>query len=57
MGSRPLDFAEANRIAGYKSTPKGYTWHHHETMGRMQLVHSRIHAQTGHTGGFSLWKY
>ncbi|MEM6738244.1 MAG: HNH endonuclease, partial [Bacteroidota bacterium] len=54
-GTRAGDFAAANRAAGYTSTPKGFTWHHHQTTGRMQLVNSKIHSQTGHTGGFSLW--
>ncbi|MFV0505588.1 MAG: HNH endonuclease, partial [Bacteroidales bacterium] len=54
-GTRVGDFAAANSIAGYSSTPKGYTWHHHQTMGRMQLVRTTVHLQTGHTGGFSLW--
>nr|WP_320120064.1 DUF6443 domain-containing protein [uncultured Marinifilum sp.] len=55
-GNRLHDFSAANKAAGYKSTPKGYTWHHHQTRGRMQLVESNIHRQTGHTGGFSLWQ-
>jgi hypothetical protein len=56
-GNRVADFAAANKAAGYSSTPKGYTWHHHQTTGRMQLVETGVHSQTGHTGGFSLWKY
>ncbi len=56
-GKRVADFAAANKAAGYSSTPKGYTWHHHQTTGRMQLVETGVHSQTGHTGGFSLWKY
>ena len=36
-------------------TPDGYTWHHNEELGRMQLVKSDIHALTGHTGGRSIW--
>ena len=35
--------------------PEGYTWHHHEERGRMQLVDSDIHRQTPHVGGRSLW--
>ena len=35
--------------------PEGYTWHHHEEPGRMQLVDSEVHAKTPHTGGRSLW--
>ena len=36
-------------------TPDGYVWHHNEELGKMQLVKSDILAQTGHTGGRSLW--
>ncbi len=35
--------------------PDGYTWHHNEDPGRMQLVDSEIHARTPHTGGRSIW--
>lgn len=53
-GNRLKDFDTANKVAGYKSKPKGYIWHHHQTTGRMQLVEESVHSQTGHTGGFSL---
>ena len=36
-------------------TPDGYTWHHNEEKGKMQLVDSETHARTGHTGGRSIW--
>lgn len=36
-------------------TPDGYTWHHNEETGKMQLVDSETHAKTGHTGGKSIW--
>lgn len=36
-------------------TPDGYVWHHHEEPGRMELVKEDVHAQSGHTGGRSLW--
>jgi len=36
-------------------TPEGYTWHHNEEPGKMQLVDSETHAKTGHTGGKSIW--
>lgn len=35
--------------------PEGFTWHHNEEEGLMQLVDTLIHDQTGHTGGMSLW--
>ncbi|WP_044445086.1 T7SS effector LXG polymorphic toxin [Bacillus spizizenii] len=36
-------------------TPDGYTWHHHQDPGRMQLVDQKVHRKTGHTGGRHLW--
>lgn len=36
-------------------TPNGYTWHHHQTRGVMQLVHKSYHEGTSHTGGFAIW--
>ncbi len=56
-GGRGTHYSAANKLAGYTETPQGFTWHHHQTTGRMQLVDYTIHRQTGHTGGFSLWNY
>ena len=36
-------------------TPDGYTWHHSQHPGELQLVDQQIHADTGHTGGRELW--
>lgn len=36
-------------------TPEGYTWHHNEEPGHLQLVDEETHTQTGHTGGRSIW--
>ncbi len=36
-------------------TPDGYTWHHNEEKGKMQLVDSDVHSKSGHTGGKSIW--
>ena len=36
-------------------TPEGYVWHHSEEAGTLQLVDTTVHAQTGHTGGRSIW--
>lgn len=41
-------FAESIRIPGF-------TWHHHENIGRMQLVPRDIHRAIGHFGRFDLW--
>lgn len=35
--------------------PDGYTWHHSEDVGMLQLVDSDIHSKTGHTGGKNIW--
>jgi hypothetical protein len=32
-----------------------YTWHHHQDVGRMQLVPTSIHSKTGHIGGSEMW--
>jgi len=36
-------------------TPGGYTWHHHQTPGKMQLVDKNVHFKIGHTGGGEIW--
>lgn len=56
-GTRKLDERAANKVAGYDKTPEGYTWHHHQDLGRMQLVKNTVHAQKGldHSGGASIW--
>lgn len=36
-------------------TPDGFVWHHHQEPGRLELVDEQVHAQTGHSGGRSLW--
>jgi hypothetical protein len=56
-GDRGRDFARANEAAGLASTPRGYTWHHHQDPGLMQLVETWTHNKTGHTGGFSIWNW
>jgi len=52
-GSRSIDSLRANAAAGLKETPSGYTWHHNQDQGLLQLVDRKAHAKTGHTGGFS----
>jgi hypothetical protein len=52
-GSRGRDFTLANKAAGLDSTPEGYTWHHHQDPGLMQLIETDAHRLTAHTGGFS----
>lgn len=43
-----LDSKHGNRIFGF-------TWHHHEDIGKMELVLSSVHNSVGHTGGNLIW--
>ncbi|MFC4620418.1 HNH endonuclease [Camelliibacillus cellulosilyticus] len=36
-------------------TPNGFTWHHHQDKGILQLVDKETHRLTGHTGGRAIW--
>lgn len=36
-------------------TPSGYTWHHHQDAGVLQLVDELIHEKTWHYGGYTIW--
>ncbi|QOR35884.1 HNH endonuclease [Clostridium sp. 'deep sea'] len=54
QGDAYYDFIKANQAAGYKSTPKGYTWHHVEDGTTMMLVPTDLHKTVRHTGGASL---
>jgi uncharacterized protein YukE len=55
-GNRPKDFALANKAAGFKRTPEGYTWHHVEDCMHMQLVPTTVHKPTSHSGCVQLIK-
>ncbi|MCB9687890.1 MAG: HNH endonuclease [Alphaproteobacteria bacterium] len=50
-GSRPMDDTAANLAAGLRRTPKGYTWHHHQVEGVMELIPTDLHNWVRHTGG------
>ncbi|MBQ0139033.1 MAG: HNH endonuclease [Kurthia sp.] len=49
-----LTNTDINRLA-LGETPEGFTWHHSENPGELQLVDSEIHGQTAHDGGRMLW--
>ena len=54
--TRAVDFARADRAAGYSRNnprPDGYTWHHHQDTGYMQLVPTDLHDFVKHTGGIA----
>lgn len=36
-------------------TPDGYTWHHNEDPGKMQLIKTEDHQANRHTGGKAIW--
>jgi len=36
-------------------TPDGYTWHHNEEPGKMQLISTEDHQNNRHTGGKAIW--
>lgn len=43
------------QLLTHNITPDGYTWHHHEQPGVLQLVDSEVHNETAHTGGRVIW--
>ena len=49
-----LSRKQIQELNHYK-TPSGYTWHHHQDAGILQLVDAEIHEKTGHYGGHSIW--
>jgi hypothetical protein len=55
-GNREDDFAAANNLVGHSKTPPDCVWHHHEELGRMQLVKKKAHESQPHTGGVAVWK-
>jgi hypothetical protein len=50
-GNTTSDFTAANRAAGLKQPPSGYTWHHVEDGRTMMLVPTDLHQAVRHTGG------
>ena len=54
MRGTNADYKAANDVLGVRKTPEGFTWHHHQDGTTMQLVPSKIHAETGHTGGAAI---
>lgn len=53
---REVDFRRADRAASYNlenPRPEGFTWHHHQESGFMQLVPSDLHDAIRHTVGIA----
>jgi hypothetical protein len=45
-----------SRLPSLSKAPEGYSWHHHQDVGRMQLVHGDTHRLSiPHTGGMAIW--
>ena len=55
-GDRGKDESRANKIAGLKKRPEGYTWHHHHDGETMMLVPEDLHLKIKHTGGAAIVK-
>ena len=52
--SKKFSARELEQIKAGK-TPSGFTWHHNEMPGKMELVKSDIHDIAKHTGGRAVW--
>jgi hypothetical protein len=53
LGLTPLQVEELPTL---RQAPRDYTWHHHQDIGRMQLVPFQEHALAlSHTGGMAIW--
>jgi hypothetical protein len=51
-----LSEADVELLATSSSPPGGYTWHHHQDVGRMQLITEGANTiSLPHTGGMSIW--
>jgi hypothetical protein len=50
---RPKD---VEKLPDSKDPPNGYSWHHHQDVGRMQLVDAEEHQLSiPHMGGMAIW--
>ncbi|WP_249927470.1 HNH endonuclease, partial [Heyndrickxia sporothermodurans] len=46
---------QLDQIQKGRARIKGFTWHHHQVPGKMQLVLEDIHGAVNHLGGNKLW--
>ncbi|MGY4679539.1 VENN motif pre-toxin domain-containing protein, partial [Ursidibacter arcticus] len=49
--SKKFNIEQVRAIKNGESKIPGFTWHHHQDTGRMQLVPEWEHSKTGHVGG------
>lgn len=54
MENQQLTIEEQQQLA-MERTPRGYVWHHCAAPGKIQLVKSHTHRQTGHDTGYCNW--
>lgn len=54
LDDAPFNERQREQIAN-GDKPQGYTWHHNEEIGKMELIETEIHDKTGHTGGKVIW--
>jgi len=55
-GTYAGDFTAANKAAGFSATPAGFTWHHTEAMGELQLINTEAHQAARHAGSVQLYR-
>lgn len=55
LSTKGFDGAQISDIINEQEKITGYTWHHHQETGRMQLVEQTTHSAARHNGGDSLW--
>ncbi|GAA66643.1 hypothetical protein P20429_0755 [Pseudoalteromonas sp. BSi20429] len=56
MNLTPMQHKFFMKSPSVQSKPPGLTWHHHQDLGKMQLISSIEHKTfLPHTGGMSIW--
>lgn len=51
-----LSRTQIDKLASASKPPDGYAWHHHQDVGRMQLITKDSHILSiPHTGGMAIW--
>ncbi|SDX78903.1 DNase/tRNase domain of colicin-like bacteriocin, partial [Pseudomonas syringae] len=51
IGTSSFTVKQLQQISAGAKKIDGFTWHHHQDSGRMQLVPELVHKKTGHIGG------
>lgn len=55
LANMGFDSVQIQQIKSGAQRIDGYSWHHHQETGRMQLVERSFHQAARHNGGNSLW--